>query len=63
LTESYFFAIPFFRNTIFGDLFYSGVFFGGYEFVKKLTFNTSPLWAWRRFYLYSFLNLCNSKRL
>jgi hypothetical protein len=48
LTESYFLAIPFFRNTIFGDLFYTGVFFGGYEFVKKLAFNTSPLWAWRR---------------
>jgi len=27
LTESYFFAIPFFRNTFFGDLFYTGAFF------------------------------------
>lgn len=36
LTQSYFFAIPFFRNTMAGDLFYSGVFFGGYEFL----FNT-----------------------
>jgi hypothetical protein len=36
LSESYVMAIPFFRNTILGDLFYSGVFFGGYEFVKNL---------------------------
>ncbi len=36
LGESYFFAIPFFRNTLLGDLFYSGVFFGGYEFVQSL---------------------------
>lgn len=36
LTESYFFALPFFRNTLAGDLFYSGAFFGGYEFVRNL---------------------------
>lgn len=46
LTESYFFAIPFFRNTIFADLFYNGLFFGGYEFAiktirnKKLAFSS-----------------------
>lgn len=42
LTESYFLAIPFFRNTVFGDLFYTGVFFGSYEllmsFLKKKNF-------------------------
>lgn len=27
-------AIPFFHNTVFGDLFYSGVLFGGFEFAK-----------------------------
>lgn len=32
-------AIPFFRNTIAGDLFYTGVFFGGYELVHKLATN------------------------
>jgi hypothetical protein len=37
LGEAYFLAIPFFRNTLFGDLFYSGVFFGGYEFAKKIS--------------------------
>ncbi|QQG42259.1 MAG: hypothetical protein HYV90_00685 [Candidatus Woesebacteria bacterium] len=36
LGESYFFAIPFFRNTLLGDLFYSGAFFGGYELVRSL---------------------------
>ena len=29
-------AIPFFRNTMVGDMFYSAVFFGGYELVRKL---------------------------
>ncbi len=36
LVQSYVFAIPFFRNTLLGDLFYSGIFFGGYEFVRSL---------------------------
>lgn len=31
---SYTNALPFFRNTFFGDLFYTGVFFGIYEIVK-----------------------------
>jgi hypothetical protein len=38
LGEAYFLAIPFFRNTLLGDLFYSGVFFGVYN----LLLNTSP---------------------
>lgn len=33
LVECYTLAIPFFRNTILGDLTYTGVFFGGYEFL------------------------------
>lgn len=41
LIQSYVFAIPFFRNTILGDLFYSGVFFGGYEFVKNYVMRRS----------------------
>lgn len=36
LTDCYFLAIPFFRNTLAGDLFYSGAFFGGYEFLRNL---------------------------
>lgn len=36
LAECYTLALPFFRNTILGDLFYTGVFFGGYELVLKL---------------------------
>jgi hypothetical protein len=34
--ESYMMALPFFRNTLFGDLVYTGIFFGGYELVKRL---------------------------
>ncbi len=36
LVQSYYFAIPFFRNTLLGDLFYVGVLFGLYEFVLAL---------------------------
>lgn len=40
LFESYTMAVPFFRNTLIGDLFYVGLFFGGYElalmFLRKL---------------------------
>lgn len=36
LWQSYFYALPFFRNTLIGDLFYTGIFFGLYEFVKSL---------------------------
>lgn len=35
LVNAYFYAIPFFRNTIIGDLFYIGVFFGSYEMLLK----------------------------
>ena len=43
LIESFTLAIPFFRNTILGDLFYSGIFFGGYELVTN---NALPkVWA------------------
>lgn len=36
LWESYVAGIPFFRWTAIGDLFYTGVFFGGYELVVRL---------------------------
>ncbi|OGY58154.1 MAG: hypothetical protein A3H67_02805 [Candidatus Buchananbacteria bacterium RIFCSPLOWO2_02_FULL_46_11b] len=36
LMASYAAALPFFRNTLLGDLFYAGVFFGAYEAVKVL---------------------------
>lgn len=35
LWESYIMGLPFLRATVFGDLFYTGIFFGGYELVKK----------------------------
>ena len=41
LTQSYVMAIPFFRNTVIGDLLYTGLFFGSYEFVKSLISKTS----------------------
>jgi hypothetical protein len=34
LTECYVAAIPFFHYTLLGDLFYTGVFFGAFEFAK-----------------------------
>jgi len=36
LLQSYFYAIPFFRNTILGDLVYTGLFFGGYEIILRV---------------------------
>lgn len=36
LVTAYFYAIPFFRNTIAGDLFYTGLFFGSYELLLTL---------------------------
>ena len=34
--DAYVMALPFFRNTLLGDFFYTGVFFGSYELVKAL---------------------------
>lgn len=34
LIESYTMAIPFFRGTLLGDLFYAGLFFGSYELIS-----------------------------
>ncbi len=42
IIESYTMALPFFRNTLLGDLLYVGVFFGGYEFLKATFFKTHP---------------------
>ncbi|MFH1823088.1 MAG: DUF6580 family putative transport protein [Patescibacteria group bacterium] len=36
LLTCYAMALPFFRNTLFGDLFYVGVFFGAYELITYL---------------------------
>lgn len=40
LIESYTMALPFFRNTLFGNLFYTAVFFGGYELILRITQKT-----------------------
>jgi uncharacterized protein DUF6580 len=38
MLEAYVYAVPFFRNTILGDLFYSTVMFGSYEIVSVLMY-------------------------
>lgn len=45
LVQSYVMAIPFFKNTLLGNLFYTGVFFGSYELaaVLNLKFKMSKL--------------------
>jgi len=40
LTKCYVLAIPFFRNTLIGDLFYTVMMFGGYEMVLRLSRKT-----------------------
>jgi len=35
LTQCYYLALPFFRNTIAGDLFFTGVFFGAYQLARN----------------------------
>lgn len=37
LLQSYIMGLPFFRNTLMGDLFYAGAMFGLYEVVLKIT--------------------------
>lgn len=34
--QAYYYALPFFRNTVLGDFLYTGLFFGGYEMVMRL---------------------------
>jgi hypothetical protein len=36
LFECYVMGLPFFRNSLFGDLLYTGIFFGGYEYIMSL---------------------------
>jgi len=43
LWQSYVMGIPFFRNTIAGDLFYTGIFFGSYEFIRAFVLNKKLL--------------------
>jgi len=42
LLACYVAGLPFFRNTIIGDLFYTGVFFGGFELVEHTIQNIKP---------------------
>ena len=40
LTQSYIMGLPFFRNTIISDLFYSFSFFYGYRFLSNFNFKS-----------------------
>src|SRR3989344_2559679 len=42
LMLSYTLALPFFRATLLGDLLFTGMFFGAYEFAKAYLFKTKP---------------------
>jgi hypothetical protein len=42
VVSSYINALPFFRNTLLGDLFYTGVFFGAYAFVLHFAQKRRP---------------------
>ena len=41
LFQSYYMALPFWRNEILGNLFYSGILIGGYEMIKNLAPQTN----------------------
>ena len=43
LVSCFILALPFFRNTLMGDLLYAGAFFGGYELVVRLA--EKRIWA------------------
>ncbi len=45
LIECYIAGLPFFRNTLLGDLFFVGVFFGGYELIKVIVRKLLPVSA------------------
>jgi len=47
LMFSYYMALPFFKFTLLGDLFYAGAFFGAYELVCTLALRTKILGAVR----------------
>lgn len=47
LLQSYTYALPFFRNTVLGDLVYTGLFFGGYEIILKMTSSRLRSARWR----------------
>ncbi len=41
--EAYINALPFFRNTVLGDLSYTALFFGSYELVRRLLFKVKAI--------------------
>jgi hypothetical protein len=45
LMQSYIMGIPFFKNTLLGNFFYTAMFFGSYELVKALVSKKSLNYA------------------
>lgn len=43
LFQSYINALPFFRNTLLGDMTYTGIFFIGYEVIRRISFAPKTL--------------------
>jgi hypothetical protein len=44
LIDCFVLAIPFFRNTLMGDFFYTGAFFGGYYLISSLAGKNNRVW-------------------
>jgi hypothetical protein len=44
LIECFTLAIPFLRSTVMGDIFYTGVFFGGFSLVSNLARKNNRIW-------------------
>jgi hypothetical protein len=47
LVQCYYLALPFFRNSLLGDLFYTGVLVGAYEASLVWLYGEKRLWSWR----------------
>lgn len=48
LLQSYVNALPFFRNTILGDLFYTGILFGSYEIILRHCERSAAIFSFAR---------------
>jgi len=42
LIQCFIMALPFYRGTFLGDIFYTGMFFGGFELVKLIVKKYQP---------------------
>jgi hypothetical protein len=49
LIDCYVIAIPFYRNTIMGDIIYTGIFFSAYEFILMILVRINANWLEKQF--------------